>query len=183
MKARNDWATRDIFHDTNYPHFPGDTGLAHTEAFPWDGYSGVDRKTRTPKMIKSGEYDKFLVKVPAPQGGSKSDDTDPVQGSDSSKDNDEPPQGSDLSDETEHSTDTVSEQDKKTGGDTGKAKVLALPDDLDPWQYFDEQQKALLNDPTVAAAVKKMRTYLKESGRRRRGRVAKACATTVRCRR
>jgi hypothetical protein len=47
-------------HNINYPHFPADTGLAHTKAFPWDDIDEADRRTRIPKMIKSGQYSRFL---------------------------------------------------------------------------------------------------------------------------
>ncbi|KAI4671648.1 uncharacterized protein J4E78_000144 [Alternaria triticimaculans] len=47
--------------DINYPHFPVNTGVAHTEAFPWDDYDKPDRATRIPEMIKSGEYPESLL--------------------------------------------------------------------------------------------------------------------------
>ncbi|CAN9191355.1 unnamed protein product [Alternaria sp. RS040] len=38
-------------HNINYDHFPVDTGLAHTETFPWDDFDEADRSTRISEMI------------------------------------------------------------------------------------------------------------------------------------
>jgi hypothetical protein len=50
--------------DVNYSHFPVGTGLAHTQAFPWDGYDKPDRKARLPELISSGEYTNVLQTPP-----------------------------------------------------------------------------------------------------------------------
>ncbi|KAI4917253.1 hypothetical protein J4E90_003760 [Alternaria incomplexa] len=46
--------------DINYPHFPVNTGVAHTEAFQWDDYDGPDRRARIPELIRSGKYTRHL---------------------------------------------------------------------------------------------------------------------------
>ncbi|CAN9132980.1 unnamed protein product [Alternaria alternata] len=47
-------------HNINYDQFPVDTGLAHTETFPWDDFGEADRSTRISEMIKAGKFTKFL---------------------------------------------------------------------------------------------------------------------------
>lgn len=47
-------------HNINYDHFPVDTGLAHTETFPWDDFDEADRSTRISEMIKAGKLTRFL---------------------------------------------------------------------------------------------------------------------------
>ncbi|KAH6882138.1 hypothetical protein BKA58DRAFT_350775 [Alternaria rosae] len=43
-------ASRDI----NYSHFQVNTGVAHTEVFPWDDYNEPDRAIRIPELINPG---------------------------------------------------------------------------------------------------------------------------------
>ncbi|KAI4652632.1 uncharacterized protein J4E79_008939 [Alternaria viburni] len=51
--------------DLNYPHFPVNAGVAHTEAFRWDDYDGPDRRARIPELIRSGKYTRQLQTPPA----------------------------------------------------------------------------------------------------------------------
>lgn len=140
-------ASRDI----NYPHFQVNTGVAHTEVFPWDDYNEPDRAIRIPELIKSGMYSKFLSIPPAPPGCSKGDDPK------SSNNGDKPPEGPAPPENPGKGTSPGPEKTTETAGKPEKEQS-ALPEDFDPCKYFDQQRNALLSDPAVAAAVESLRT-------------------------
>ncbi|KAI4942131.1 hypothetical protein J4E91_010330 [Alternaria rosae] len=140
-------ASRDI----NYPHFQANTGVAHTEVFPWDDCNESDRAIRIPKLIKSGVYSKFLSIPPAPPGGSKGDDPKP------SNNGDKLPEGPAPPEKSGKGTSPGPEKTTETAGKPEKEKS-ALPEDFDPCKYFDQQRNTLLSDPAVAAAVESLRS-------------------------
>ncbi|KAI4682346.1 uncharacterized protein J4E88_005236 [Alternaria novae-zelandiae] len=136
--------------DINYPHFPVNTGVAHTEAFPWDNYDKPDRSTRIPELITSGMYSKVLSIAPAPSGGSKGDYPKPSNNGDKPLGDPARPQN------PGESTKSVSEKTKETSGNPKEKS--ALPENFDPCEYFNQQRNALLSDPAVAAAVESLRS-------------------------